>query len=148
MTGPQIDLACAGCGQPIHTTLDAIQHADCHQAGDLASGATCGHLRPVLRLAGVDLPVLSCVRPPAHEENLHRGVDGSEWSESVPAWWDGLNDQVGDILAALIRRGGSNVAEIADDDLKRSDDEVVRIQYDEDGCARVEITTEVPSEAE
>ncbi len=144
MTTSQFDVPCTGCGQLIYTTLDAVQHAGCHQAGDLADGPTCGHLRPILRIAGVDLPVLSCIRAPGHLENLHRGVDGSEWSESVPAWWDGLNDQVGDILAALIRRGGSDVAEIADDDLKRADGEVVRIQHDEDGCVRVEITTEVP----
>lgn len=144
MTTSQFDLACAGCGQSIHTTLDAVQHADCHQAGDLADGVRCGHLRPILRIAGVDLPVLACIRAAGHEENLHRGVDGSEWSESIPDWWVEANDQVGDILAALIRRGGSDVAEIADDDLKRAADEVVRIQYDEDGCARVEITTKVP----
>lgn len=144
MTAQQFDLACTGCGDPTHTTLDAVQHADCHQAGDLAGGPTCGHLRPLLRIAGVDLPTLSCIRAVGHAENLHRGVDGSEWSESIPDWWDEANEQVGDVLAALIRRGGSDVAEIADDDLKRADGEGVRIQRDEDGCVRVEITTEVP----
>lgn len=145
MTTQQWDLKCAGCGQPIHTTLDAVQHAGCHQAGDLSEGPRCGHLRPILRLAGVDLPTLSCIRATGHAENLHRGVDGSEWSESIPDWWAEANDQVGDILAALIRRTGGDRVELADDELaKRGPDEMVRFQYDEDGCTLVEITTEVP----
>jgi hypothetical protein len=135
---------CAGCGGAIRSLGDAVEHADCHRVGEIADGALCGQERPLLRLAGVDLPQIPCIRPAGHAENVHRGVDGSEWSESIPDWWDEANQQVGDILAALIRRGGSDVAEIADDDLKRADGEVVRIQYDDDGCARVEITTEVP----
>lgn len=142
MTAPVAE--CAGCGGAIRTTSDAVEHAGCHLTGDAAETALCGQERPLLRLAGVDLPQIPCVRPGGHAENLHRGADGSEWAESIPDWWNDLNDQIGDILAALIRRGGSDVAEIADDDLKRADGEVVRIQHDDDGCARIEITTEVP----
>ncbi len=145
MTAPVAE--CHGCGGEIRTTADAAEHAGCHLAGDLAEGPLCGQQRPLFRIAGVDLPLLPCVRPAGHGEGRHRAADGSEWADTVPDWWEDAQEQIGDILAALIRRGGSDVAEIADDDLRRADGEVVRIQYD-DGCARVEITTEVPSETE
>jgi hypothetical protein len=145
VTTSQFDVPCTGCGQLIYTTLDAVQHADCHHAGDLADGPTCGHLRPILRIAGVDLPTLSCVRAPGHAENLHRGADGSEWADAVPDWFEQTQQKLGDILAALIRRTGADRVELADDELaKREPDEMVRYQYDDDGCALVEITTEVP----
>jgi hypothetical protein len=48
-----------------------------------------------------------------------------------------------DVLAALIRRTGATVVEFEADELRRGDNEVVRLTPDEDGCVRAEITTEV-----
>lgn len=143
MTAPAAK--CAGCGGAIRTTNDAVEHAGCHLAGNLAEGPQCGQQRPLFRIAGVDLPLLPCVRPAGHSEGPHRGADGSEWADMVPNWWEEAQQQVGDILAALIRRTGADRVELADDELaKRRPCESVRFQYDEDGCALVEIV-EVPA---
>lgn len=144
MTAPVAE--CAGCGGAIRTTSDAVEHAGCHLTGDAAETALCGQERPLLRLAGVDLPQVPCVRPAGHAENLHRGADGSEWADAVPDWFEQAQQRLGDILAALIRRTGGDRVELADDELaKRQPEEMVRYQYDDDGCVRVEITTEVPA---
>lgn len=55
-------------------------------------------------------------------------------------------DLLGDILAALIHRTGYTVVEFSDSELARTDRKHLNITTDDDGCARVEITTEVPHE--
>lgn len=62
----------------------------------------------------------------------------------MSAWRELVDEQVADVLAALIRRTGGDMVELSDGEIaKRAPGEVVEIRYDEDGCVRVEITREV-----
>lgn len=69
--------------------------------------------------------------------------------DPVPAWWHEEGERVADLFAALIRRIGADAVEFDSSELAgRGPDEVVTFRYDDEGCARIEVTTEVPSEAE
>jgi hypothetical protein len=143
VTAPVV-VECAACHGPIRSLADAVEHADCHRAGELDNEPRCGETRPLLRLAGVDLPLIPCVRPVDHVDRPHRGADGSEWTVVVPEWWELVERDFADVLAALIRRTGGDRVELAADEIaKRGPDEVVRYEFDDDRGVLVEIIREM-----
>jgi hypothetical protein len=55
----------------------------------------------------------------------------------------GFVDVLSDVVTALIRRTGSNVIELPDSERRADERRNIQITTDDDGCLRVEITTEV-----